>query len=50
MATVLAGTLYPIPEPPKNWLPYLFLLYLAAAIGWHALRSGPKENSLSADR
>lgn len=36
MAMVLAGTLYPVPEPPLNWLPYLFLLYLAAAIGWHA--------------
>ncbi len=36
MIVVLAGTLYPVPEPPKNWLPYLFLLYLAAAIGWHS--------------
>jgi amino acid transporter len=35
MAIVLAGTLYPVPDPPKNWLPYLFLMYLAAGIGWH---------------
>jgi amino acid transporter len=39
MALVLAGTLYPVPEAPKNWLPYIFLLYLAVAAGfngWHA--------------
>jgi amino acid transporter len=35
MALVLEGTLYPVPEAPKNWLPYLFLGYLAVAIGWH---------------
>jgi amino acid transporter len=35
MAVVLAGTLYPVPDPPKNWLPYLFLAYLLAAVGWH---------------
>jgi amino acid transporter len=39
MAMVLAGTLYPVPEPPKNWLPYIFLIYLAAAIGWHHWRT-----------
>ena len=39
MALVLAGTLYPVPEAPKNWLPYIFLLYLAVAAavnGWQA--------------
>jgi amino acid transporter len=35
MVLVLEGTLYPIPEPPKNWLPYLFLAYLAAGVAWH---------------
>jgi amino acid transporter len=36
MILVLEGTLYPVPEPPKNWLPYMFLAYLAVGIGWHA--------------
>jgi amino acid transporter len=36
MVLVLEGTLYPVPEPPKNWLPYLFLAYLATAVAWHA--------------
>jgi amino acid transporter len=35
MAVVLAGTLYPVPEAPKNWLPYIFLLYLAVAAGFN---------------
>jgi amino acid transporter len=35
MAVVLAGTLYPVPEWPKNYLPYLFLAYLACGVGWH---------------
>ena len=35
MVVVLAGTLYPVPEWPKNYLPYLFLAYLACGIGWH---------------
>jgi hypothetical protein len=45
MAIVLAGTVYPVPDFPKNWLPYLFLLYLAVAIGWHLFsdrRESPK--------
>jgi hypothetical protein len=39
MALVLAGTLYPIPDPPKNYLPYLFLLYLAVGAGCNQLWS-----------
>jgi amino acid transporter len=35
MGMVLEGTIYPVPEAPKNWLPYLFLAYLGAAVGWH---------------
>jgi hypothetical protein len=36
MALVLAGTLYPVPDFPKNYLPYLFLLYLVVTAGWNA--------------
>jgi amino acid transporter len=48
MILVLAGTLYPIPEAPKNWLPYLFLLYLAVAVGWHHSQSGKRRNRVAA--
>jgi len=36
MVLVLEGTLYPVPEAPKNWLPYMFLGYLGLGIAWHA--------------
>jgi amino acid transporter len=36
MVLVLEGTLYPVPDAPKNWLPYLFLAYLAVGIALHA--------------
>ena len=39
MAMVLEGTLYPVPGWPKNYLPYLFLGYLACGVGWHWLSS-----------
>lgn len=39
MALVLAGTLYPVPEAPKNYLPYLFLLYLAVAAAVNSFQS-----------
>lgn len=38
MLVVLEGTLYPVPEAPKNWLPYVFVLYLVVAVGWNILR------------
>jgi amino acid transporter len=49
MVMVLAGTLYPVPEPPKNWLPYLFLLYLAAAVGWHRWQDWRGAGGLAAE-
>jgi amino acid transporter len=35
MGLVLQGTLYPIPDPPKNLLPYYFLGYLVVAGAWN---------------
>lgn len=34
MLLALAGTLYPVPESPYNWMPYMYLFYLACGIGW----------------
>lgn len=42
MAMVLEGTLYPVPDFPKNYLPYLFLAYLALGVGWHWLSAARK--------
>ncbi|NYF91311.1 APC family permease [Tunturiibacter empetritectus] len=30
----IAGTLYPVPERPYNWLPYVYLVYILAGIAW----------------
>jgi hypothetical protein len=32
MLLAMAGTLYPIPAPPYNILPYLYLAYLALGL------------------
>ena len=35
MLLALAGTLYPVPDSPYNWLPYLYLGYIACGTGWY---------------
>ena len=37
MVLALVGTLYPVPAAPYNWLPYLYLAYLAAGLVWFAV-------------
>jgi amino acid transporter len=34
MVLALIGNLYPVPEGPYGKLPYIYLLYLAAGLGW----------------
>ena len=34
MLLALAGTVYPVPDRPYSWLPYLYLTYLAAGTAW----------------
>jgi hypothetical protein len=38
-----------VPEAPKNWLPYLFLLYLAIAIVCNRWRDWRRVEDLSAE-
>ncbi len=33
----LAGTLYPIPDSPYNWLPYLYLAYILLGLAWQII-------------
>ena len=40
----LAGTLYPVPDAPYSWLPYLYFVYLLIALGFF-FRSRQKRNA-----
>ena len=37
MLLALAGTLYPVPERPYNWLPYVYLFYILCGMAWFAV-------------
>jgi amino acid transporter len=39
MLLALAGTLYPVPERPYNWLPYVYLAYILSGMAWFAITS-----------
>jgi amino acid transporter len=39
MVLALVGKLYPVPEGPYGKLPYIFLAYLAAGLGWFVVRA-----------
>jgi amino acid transporter len=38
MVLALAGSVYPVPTGPYAWLPYIYLVYLLAGVGWYAAR------------
>jgi amino acid transporter len=37
MILAMAGTLYPVPASPLNWLPYLYLFYILCGTVWFAI-------------
>jgi amino acid transporter len=39
MVLALVGNLYPVPEGPYGKLPYIYLAYLAAGLGWFVVRA-----------
>jgi amino acid transporter len=39
MILALAGSLYPVPASPYSWLPYVYLAYLMAGLGWYVVGS-----------
>jgi amino acid transporter len=46
MLLALVGNLYPVPEGPYGKLPYIYLAYLTAGLGWFAVRSRAKRAAL----
>jgi len=47
MLLALVGNLYPVPEGPYGKLPYVYLSYLAAGLGWFFLRARSKKTALT---
>jgi len=37
MVLAMAGTLYPVPDKPYNWLPYIYLVYLLTGLAWFTI-------------
>jgi amino acid transporter len=48
MLLALLGNLYPVPEGPYGKLPYIYLAYLIAGLGWFMLRARSKKIALAA--
>ena len=48
MLLALVGNLYPMPEGPYGKLPYIFLAYLIAGLGWFLIRARAKRIALAA--
>jgi amino acid transporter len=47
MLLALAGTLYPVPERPYNWLPYVYLAYILCGMAWFAISIRRQPTKLS---
>jgi amino acid transporter len=46
----LAGTLYPIPAAPLNWLPYVYLAYILCGTAWFLIATRTKSATHSVDQ
>lgn len=38
MVTAIAGNVYPVPPPPQNYIPYVFVLLLGLGVGWFLIK------------
>jgi amino acid transporter len=47
MLLALVGNLYPVPEGPYGKLPYIYLVYLIAGLGWFFLRARSRKSALA---
>ncbi len=46
MLLALVGNLYPVQDGPEGKLPYIYLAYLIAGLGWFAVRARSKKSAL----
>jgi amino acid transporter len=49
MLLALIGNVYPVPDGPYGKLPYIYLAYLIAGLGWFAIRVRSKSGGLPED-
>jgi amino acid transporter len=47
MLLALVGNLYPVPEGPYGKLPYIYLVYLIAGLGWFLVRARGKRTGIA---
>jgi amino acid transporter len=47
MLLALVGNLYPVPEGPYGKLPYIYLVYLIAGLGWFVVRARSRKPALA---
>jgi len=47
MLLAMVGNLYPVPEGPYGKLPYIYLAYLVAGLGWFVVRARSKRAALA---
>ena len=47
MLTAMAGTLYPVPATPYNWLPYIYLVYLLLGLIWFTVTQARQRRAIA---
>jgi amino acid transporter len=47
MLAAMAGTLYPVPATPYNWLPYIYLVYLLLGLAWFAVTQARQRRAIA---
>lgn len=47
MLAAMAGTLYPVPATPYNWLSYIYLVYLLLGLAWFAVTQARQRRPLN---
>jgi amino acid transporter len=50
MITAIAGNVYPVPPPPQDYIPYIFVMLLAIGVGWFLIRRSQRPGMVDAIR